>query len=160
VRQPGTANAGRDGYASSGEITVDLTDLTKTTLSAIQIDASDLTTDSERRDGAMQRFVLQSNSEEYRYIIFTPTAIAGVPNTASAGETIELQITGDLTISGVTKPVTFAATVTVASDSQINGLATAQVLRSDYNLTIPSVPSVANVTDEVQLQFQFIANAS
>ena len=144
----------------SGEITVDLTDLTKTTLSAIQIDASDLTTDSERRDGAMQRFVLQSNSEEYRYIIFTPTAIAGVPNTASAGETIELQITGDLTISGVTKPVTFATTVTVASDSQINGLATAQVLRSDYNLTIPSVPSVANVTDEVQLQFQFIANAS
>lgn len=45
----------------SGEITVDLADLTKTTLSTIQIDASDLTTDSDRRDGAMQRFVLQSN---------------------------------------------------------------------------------------------------
>ncbi len=99
-------------------------------------------------------------TEEYRYIIFTPTAIVGVPGTASAGDTIELQITGDLTISGVTKPVTFATTVTVASDSQISGLATAQVLRSDYNLTIPSVPSVANVTDEVQPQFQFIANAS
>jgi polyisoprenoid-binding protein YceI len=144
----------------NGEITVDLADMTKTTLSAIQIDARDFTTDSSRRDGAIQRFVLGSTSDDNRYIVFTPTSIEGLPSTAQVGDSFELQITGDLTISGVTKPVTFATTVTVDSDTQLTGLAKAQVLRSDYNLTIPSVPSVANVTDEVQLELQFVAIAA
>lgn len=144
----------------SGEITINPADLSKTTIGTIQIDASDLATDSDRRDGAIQRFILQASNEAYRYITFTPTAIEGLPSTASSGDTVDLQITGDLTISGVTKPVTFAATITGVSAGQISGLATAQVLRSDYNLTIPSVPSVANVSDAVQLQLQFVANAS
>jgi polyisoprenoid-binding protein YceI len=144
----------------NGEITIDLADMTKTTISTIQIDASDFTTDSSRRDGAIQRFILGTNNEDYRYIVFTPTAIDELPAAAKPGDTFELQITGDLTISGVTKPVTFVTTVTVDSDTQISGLAKAQVLRSDYNLTIPSVPSVANVTDEVLSELQFIADAA
>ncbi|MBX3013302.1 MAG: YceI family protein [Caldilineaceae bacterium] len=141
----------------SGEITVDASDFSKTTISPIQIDARGFATDSDRRDGAIQRFILGSNNDANRYIVFTPTAITGLPTTAAAGDTFTLQITGDLTISGVTKPVTFTTTVTVDSATQISGLATVQVLRSDYNLTIPSVPSVANVTDEVLLEFQFVA---
>lgn len=142
-----------------GAITIDLADLTKTTISPIQIDARGFATDSSRRDGAIQRFVLGSNSDENRYIVFTPTAITGFPATAAVGDTFELQITGDLTISGVTKAVTFVTSVTVMSETQISGLASAQILRSAYNLTIPSVPSVANVTDEVLLEFQFVAGA-
>ena len=101
--------------------------------------------------------MLATNSDEYRYIVFTPSAITGLPSTAAVGDSFELQISGDLTISGVTKPATFATTITVVSDNQISGLAKTQVLRSDYNLTIPSVPMVANVTDEIQLEFQFVA---
>lgn len=142
-----------------GAISIDLSDLSKTTISPIQIDARGFATDSDRRDGAIQRFVLGSNSDENRYIVFTPTAITGFPATAAVGDTFELQIAGDLTISGVTKAVTFVTRVTVNSETQISGLATAQVLRSDFNLTIPSVPNVANVTDEVLLEFQFIASA-
>jgi polyisoprenoid-binding protein YceI len=142
-----------------GAITIDLADLTKTTISPIQIDARGFATDSGRRDGAIQRFVLGSTSEENRYIVFTPTTITGFSATAAVGDTFELQITGDLTISGVTKAVTFVTSVTVTSESQISGLASAQILRSDYDLTIPSVPSVANVTDEVLLEFQFVAGA-
>ena len=65
----------------------------------------------------------------------------------------------DLTISGVTKPVTFATSVKAESATELSGLAKTQVLRSDFNLTIPNVPSVANVTDEVQLELQFAAKA-
>lgn len=143
----------------SGAITIDPTDITKSTISPIQIDARGIATDSERRDGAIRRFVLGSNSDENRYIVFTPTAITGFPTAVAVGDTFELQVTGDLTISGVTKAETFVTSVTVTSETQITGLATVQVLRSDYNLTIPSVPSVANVTDEVLLELQFVATA-
>lgn len=142
-----------------GAITIDMADFSKTTISPIQIDARGFATDSSRRDGAIQRFVLGSNSEENRYLVFTPTTITGFPATAAVGDTFELQIAGDLTISGVTKAVTFVTSVTVTSESEISGLASAQILRSDFNLNIPSVPSVANVTDEVLLELQFVAKA-
>jgi hypothetical protein len=45
------------------------------------------------------------------------------------------------------------------SASQIAGTATATVKRSDFNLTIPSVPNVANVGEEVTLQIDFVATA-
>lgn len=142
-----------------GSITIDLAELSKTTVSPIQIDAGDFTTDNDMRNNAIRRFVLQSNSEANRYITFTPTVIDGLPSEVEVGATFQLQITGDLTISGVTNPVTFVTDITVASESQISGRATAQVLRSDYNLTIPSVPSVANVGDQVQLELLFVAYA-
>ena len=143
----------------SGAIEIDLADPTKTTISPIQIDARGFTTDSDMRNRAIQRFVLGSNSDENRYIVFTPTAITGLPTTAAVGDAFALQIAGDLTISGVTQPVTFDTTVTADSETQLSGLAQTQVLRSDFALTIPNVPSVADVTDEVLLEFQFVATA-
>ena len=146
--------------AVEGAITIDLADPAKTAIGPIQIDARSLATDSSRRDGAIQRFILGTSNDANRYIVFTPTAIAGVPAKAAVGDTLELQVTGDLTISGVSKPVTFATTVKVDSENQLSGLATAQVLRSDFNLSIPSVPSVANVTDEVKLELEFVATGA
>ena len=142
-----------------GKIQIDLADPTKATISPIQIDARDFKTDSNMRNGAIRRFILQTNNDANRYIVFTPKAIEGLPQSAKAGDTLALKISGDLTISGVTKPVTFDATVKAVSDQELEGLAKTQVLRSDFNLQIPSVPSVADVTDEVQLELQFAAKA-
>lgn len=143
----------------NGSLTLHPADLAKATLSPIQIDARDFTTDSNMRNNAMRRFILQSNNDEYRYIVFTPTSLAGLPASGNVGESVTFNVTGDLTISGITKPVTFETTVTAESDTTLSGLAKAQVLRSDFNLNIPNVPSVADVTDEVQLEFQFVALA-
>ena len=143
----------------SGTISIDLADPSKTTVSPLQIDARDFRTDSSMRNGAIRRFVLQTSKDENRYIVFTPKAIEGLPKTAKAGDAFAFKISGDLTISGVTKPVTFATSVKAESATELSGLAKTQVLRSDFNLTIPNVPSVANVTDEVQLELQFAAKA-
>jgi hypothetical protein len=43
------------------------------------------------------------------------------------------------------------------SENELSGTAKAQVLRSTFNLQIPSVPSVADVTDEVALELEFTA---
>lgn len=141
----------------SGGVTVVPGDPAGVTFEPIVIDANTFVTDNNRRNGAIQRFILQSSS--YATITFTPTAVEGVPAAVAAGDTLELQVTGDLTIREVTRSETFAVTVQVVSENELHVSGSTQVLRDNYQLTIPSVPSVANVTNEVQLEFDFVATA-
>ncbi|MEZ4613055.1 MAG: hypothetical protein R2838_22915 [Caldilineaceae bacterium] len=41
------------------------------------------------------------------------------------------------------------------SETELIGLKRTTVLRQNYNLTIPNVPSVANVAEEVPLELEF-----
>ena len=143
-----------------GSLTVDPANPSSTVISPIRIDASDLTTDSDRRNGAIRRFVLQSNQAAYQYITFTPTAIAGLPAAVNVGDTFSFTVQGDLTIRDVTYPETFELTVTVNSENELVGLGKTTIMRGNYGLTIPSVPSVANVGEEVQLEIEFTAVAT
>lgn len=141
----------------SGGVTVVPGDPAGVTIDPIVIDANTFVTDNNRRNGAIQRFILQSSS--YPTITFTPTAVEGVPAAVAAGDRLELQVTGDLTIREVTRSETFAVTVQVVSENELHVNGSTQILRDNYQLTIPSVPSVANVTNEVQLEFDFVATA-
>lgn len=141
----------------SGEVTVNPGEPGSVAIGPITIAANNFVTDSDRRNGAIQRFILQSSS--YPTITFAPTAIEGVPGSVAVGDTLSLQVTGDLTIREITRSETFAIEVRVVSESELHISGETQVLRENYELTIPSVPSVANVTNEVQLQFDFVATA-
>ena len=71
-----------------------------------------------------------------------------------------LHVTGDLTVRDITREITFQVTVTPVSETRLEGVAKATVLRSDYELNIPSVPNVANVSDEVRMEIEFVALAA
>lgn len=142
-----------------GQITVDPTNPTSAQVSPIRIDARALTTDSDRRNGAIQRFVLQSNQDAYRYITFTPTAVEGLPATVTIGQPFQFTVTGDLTIRSVTRSESFPVTATANSENELVGSGAITILRDDYQLSIPSVPSVAWVADEVKLEIDFTATA-
>ena len=143
----------------TGTLAIDVADPAKTTVSTITIDARDLRTDRDLRNRAIRRIILESNKDEYRYITFTPTAITGLPAKAGAGDTLTFQIAGDLKIKDVSKPVTFDVEVKADSASEITGLAKATIKRSDFNLSIPSAPGVADVTDDIRLELAFTAKA-
>ena len=143
----------------TGTLAIDAAEPAKTTVSTITIDARDLRTDRDLRNRAIRRFILESNKDEYRYITFTPTAITGLPAKAAAGDSFAFKITGDLKIKDVSKPVTFEVEVKADSASEITGLAKATMKRSDFNLSIPSAPGVADVTDDIQLELAFTAKA-
>jgi hypothetical protein len=55
--------------------------------------------------------------------------------------------------------VTFDVSAILESDERLVGSAETTVLRSDFNLTIPDVPFVANVGEDVTLKLDFVANA-
>lgn len=140
-----------------GSVALDPANLAAAKIGEIKIDARSFKTDSGMRDGAIRRFILGSNDDDHRYISFTPTAISGLPASAKAGDTLNFQVTGDLKIYETVKPVTFAMTVTAQSDVELSGSGSTTVLRSDFGLSIPSVPGVANVGDEVSLFIDFTA---
>ena len=141
----------------TGVISATLDNPANTKIGTIQIDATDLQTDSGMRNRMIQRMILQAVQPEYKYITFEPTAIEGLPAKVSTGTAIPVKISGNLKIRDVIKPVTFDATITMKSDSELAGSAKTTVTRSAFGLTIPSVPSVADVTDDVALALDFVA---
>ena len=143
----------------SGTITVDLADPTHTTVGPIRVNARTLATDNRFRNRSLTRLILQANQDAYQYITLTPTQIEGLPATAVAGEPLDLQVTGDLQIRDIVQLVTFSVTVTPTSESQLEGLAVATVQRADFDLNIPNVEGVADVTQDVRLELQFVAVA-
>lgn len=120
----------------------------KVEVGTLAINARTFKTDNEKRDGAIARFILKSEMTANEFMYFKPTEVTG---TASA-----FTVTGDLTISGVTKPVTFNATAQIQNDTLV-GTATVQLKRSDFNLLIPQVKSVASVNDEFTVTAHIIA---
>ncbi|HID50548.1 MAG TPA: YceI family protein, partial [Anaerolineae bacterium] len=98
-------------------------------------------------------------TDAFEFITFEPTAITGLPDSIEIGESVEFQITGDLTVRDTTREVTFDVTATAVSPDRIEGTAVATVMRRQFNLQIPSVSNVADVDEEVILEINFAAEA-
>ena len=114
----------------SGSITASPDNPASTKIGTIQIDATTFTTDSDMRNGAIKRFILQSAQSQYQFITFEPTAIDGLKAPVAAGTAIPVKVTGNLKIRDAVKPVTFDGTVTLKSDTQIEGNLKATVMRA------------------------------
>jgi len=142
----------------AGDILVNLSNPALSEVGQIRINARTLRTDNSRRDGAIGRFILQSSQDEYEFIEFMPTAITNIAEAVAVGDELEFQIVGDLSISGVTREVTFDVTASYADEDQISGSAETTVLYPDFDLTIPSVPNVASVDEDVILRIDFLAD--
>ena len=84
-------------------------------------------------------------------------ALVGLPETVKIGEPLTVQIVGDLTVRDTTRPVTFDATVKAVSENRIEGTARATIQRADFKLTIPNAPGVADVSEQIQLEIDFVA---
>ena len=143
-----------------GQVRVDINDLGTAQFSEIVINARTLETDSERRNRAIRGpVILDSGSDENELISFAVTSIDGLDGSVEVGETVAFALTGDLTVKGITEPVTFDVAVTQTDDTTLEGSATAQVTRDTFEIGIPSVPGVADVTNEVLIGLDFVAVA-
>ncbi len=143
--------------ALSGELTVDTANPAASAIGTIQIEAGTFVTDNDRRNSAIRRFILQSN--QYQFITFTATELMGLPDTIAVGDDVDFEVTGDLTVRDMSQPVLFIVTMQVVSESELRGTAATIVVRDDFELTIPQVPSVANVGEEFIVEFDFVARA-
>ena len=144
----------------AGEVLIDFDDPTASRLGAVVINVRTLETDSSFRDRATRGPILGSARDENEFATFEPTAVEGLPGEVAIGDTVTLVVTGDFTLSGVTRPVVFDIDVVLADDDRIEATGSATVLRSDFGLEIPSVPSVSDVADEILLAVDLVAVAT
>ena len=143
-----------------GEVLLDLQNLQEVEIRSIQINARGLATDNELRNRSLQRQILDSVQDEYQFITFTPTEIEGLnAGAAVIGETQTFNLSDDLQIRDIVQPVMFEMMVTAVSETELNGFGEGIMLRSDYDLQIPSVTGVANVSDEVKLEIEFVTRS-
>lgn len=143
----------------AGDIIVDFANPANSQVGEIRVNARTLETDDENRTRALRNQILQSRMDDFEYATFVPTSLSGLPEEPVAvGDAVTFQLTGDLTVRNITNSVTFDVTVTLDSNERLQGSASTSTTRAAYELTIPNAPGVANVTDEVTLEIDFVAD--
>ncbi|MEP7293234.1 MAG: YceI family protein, partial [Chloroflexota bacterium] len=138
---------------------VDFDNPGNTQVGTIRINLRTLETDNDFRTRALRGQILQAEQAEFEFAEFAPTALIDLPDTITLGQPFSFQIRGSLTVHGVTREATFDATLTPLGDNQLEGSAQTSVLYQDFGMSIPTAPGVANVSNEVQLEIDFTAEA-
>jgi polyisoprenoid-binding protein YceI len=139
----------------AGQIAADLKDIDAAKVGAIRVNARTLTTDAESRNRMLQNQILQTGQHEF--ITFTPTRMVGLPETATVGQPITFQMVGNLVIKGTEREATFDVTMTPTSEDRLEGTAKSTIKYADWGVSIPQVPSVTGVSDELGLELNFVA---
>lgn len=126
-----------DGTVTAGSFTADLTTLES---------------DEGRRDNTIRTRGLQTN--DFPTGTFELTEPVTLPDLRD-GKVVEVEATGELTLHGVTKPVTLTLQVKVAGAAvRIQG--SAPVVMADHEIEPPSIGGFVSVSDEGS--FEFIVN--
>jgi polyisoprenoid-binding protein YceI len=122
--------------------------------SKLVVDLKNMTSDQSMRDGYIRNRTLET--EKFPEAVFVPTAITGVPKMVPSTGQLGVALTGNLTIHGVTKPVTFKGIATIdARSSTVAGRALTTFTFSDFGLTKPSIGRLANVEDKITIELVY-----
>lgn len=127
---------------------------------SLDVDMSEQRWSDGERDVVIRAQILQSGQDRYEFSTFNPTAVTGVPETFEFGDTLDIVLTGDLTIRGVTSRVDFDMELVLESQEMISGQAATTVRWDDFDITIPYVggdSDINSVDDSVQLRLEFTA---
>ncbi|MBE0699273.1 MAG: YceI family protein [Anaerolineaceae bacterium] len=119
--------------------------------SKITVDLSKLQSDRSMRDNYVRRNILQT--AQYPEAVFVPVEIKGLSNPIPQSGSVSFQVSGDLTIRDVTKPVTWDVTGEIVN-GEATGKATTNFAFADFDLTQPKVPVVLSVEDKIILEVE------
>ncbi|GHO93479.1 hypothetical protein KSF_035270 [Reticulibacter mediterranei] len=112
------------------------------------VDLRTLTSDEQRRDNAIKDRWLESNT--YPNAVFVAKDVK-VPS--GQGE-VTFDMTGDMTIHGVTRQETFNVTGKMSGDT-ITGKATTNILMKNYGFDTPAISGFLTVKDGVAVTLNF-----
>lgn len=120
--------------------------------SQFSVDLTNLRSDSGGRDRYVRQNTLQT--DQFPTASFTPKAVQGLSSLLPTSGKVTFQLSGDLTIHGVTKPVTWAVTAEV-NGRELTGAATTTFTFSGFGMQAPRAFVVLSVEDKIQLECDF-----
>lgn len=125
--------------------------------SKITFDLTTLSSDQSQRDNFIKQDTLQVR--QFPTAAFVPTKTSGLTLPLAASGAFTFTLTGNLTIKGKTKEVTFDVTAKrEGSDLTATAAANPSWKFGDFGMTAPSVPlRVLSVTDEIRATIDIVA---
>lgn len=141
----------------TGTIVLDATGDPIDEQSKITVDLSALQSDESRRDNFIKGDTLQTR--QFPMATFVPKSIQGLSSPLPTSGSATFQLLGDLTVHGVTRPVTWDVTATFAHGG-LTGNATTTVQITDFGMTPPKAGPVLSIEDQLKLELVFAAARS
>lgn len=136
--------------AVTGSIVIDGSTVSEATFSA---DVSKLKSDEDRRDGAIGTRGLQTETfPEATFTLTEPIDLGAAPE---QGQEITVSATGDLTLHGVTKPVTIELTAKWTGTA-ITVAGSAPVAFADFGIEVIEIPGFVTTEDHGILELQLV----
>ncbi len=120
--------------------------------SDLKVNLTNLTSDSRGRDGYIQRNTLQT--AQFPSADFIPSGQQGLSIPLPTSGQVTFQLSGNLTIHGVTRPATWDVTAQLQG-SQLIGKATTEFKFEDFGMQPPKAFIVLSVQDNIRLEYDF-----
>ncbi len=138
----------------TGEITLNFGKAELLEQARFTVDMTGLRTDQDRRDNWLRDNALQT--ARFPQATFVATAVSGLPATYTEGEEISFQLSGDLTIRDVTRPVTFDVTASLSGNT-LRGTAVLPLTMSSFGIMPPDFVNTLTVADAFSIRVELVA---
>ncbi len=122
--------------------------------SKLTVDLRGLKSDQDQRDGFIQNRTLET--AKFPYAEFVPTKVTGLDKMIPMAGQAGVSLTGNLTIHGVTKEVTFQGIATFnPRDSSVAGRAKTTLTFDEFGITPPKIGRLASVDNKIDLELVY-----
>jgi len=135
----------------TGEITLNYDHPSATQIGQFTVDIRTLTSDQPQRDEALRQWL---DSSRYPVSVFVANEVRSFPDSPRAGQPVQFQLVGDMTIKEVTRQVTWDVTATLNLDRLV-GTAITSIMLADFNVSPPAMADVGTETDDATITLDF-----
>jgi polyisoprenoid-binding protein YceI len=136
----------------SGAISIDSSGKVIRQASKFVVNADTFVSDQRRRDGYVRGRLLESDT--YPEVVLVPTAVSGISLPLPISGSRPFEMTGDLTVRGVTRPTIWKGTAQF-QDGRVTGSAATSFTFDDIQMEQPRVPVLLSVADTIRLEIDF-----
>lgn len=136
----------------AGQVVLDVSGRPVASASHLTIRLTGLKTDRARRDSYVQKNTLETAKWPSAELVVKE--LSGLPTPMPNAGAYDVIVGGDLTLHGVTRPVSWNAKV-VVSAGVVRGTARTTVRFADFGMAVPRVPLIARVDDPITLELDF-----
>lgn len=143
-----TTAVGRTGDVS-GSITLAGDQLTAATF---EVTTTSIKTDRSQRDSRVQSALATSQFPTATFTLTQPLSLGADP---ASGQTVSGTAVGDFTLHGVTKQVEVPIEAKLVGDTVVV-VASFDISLADYDITKPSAPIVASISDTGTIEMQLL----
>jgi polyisoprenoid-binding protein YceI len=147
-----TASGTTSGIA--GDIAVDPSDLGAARVGTIVVNLEQLHSDNNLRDARLRLDYLASH--QHPLATFEVTKVSGLDGALVEGERHDVELAGDLTVKGITKPATFSGRAGLADGALTAKVATTAKL-SDFDAGPINIAGMVSTSDEAKLTIELTA---